>query len=147
MRQLVKLLMGMLCLSVPYFAFAQAAPSRVVELVSYDNADIHFNAATDSVVDYSLDSISVTLLVILPNGQAPDSIHTLLGSSIGTGNLSDKTFKYDGAATLQDGTTYRRDGQNLYLGLGHYTGVANVYGKVQLVYTGGNRSSYTSASN
>ena len=88
-------------------------------------------------------TLSCTYMVTLAETSGIAQIQVKLGHSAGAGDIIEKTFVFDGPASNNDGTTYRREGNTVWLGLGDFSNLGNYYAEVRLQDLNGNWTAAT----
>lgn len=146
LKQCVKYAMGVLCaLFFVNLAHAQDAPQQT-DLQVFRKVPAAEMAALANVspesVDAALASIDMdfTYAITLTDTTDIASIQVKLGSTDGGSEHFSKTFTFDGAATNPDGTTYRREGFYVYLGIGTYNSLNTFFAEAQIEDNSGNLS-------
>jgi hypothetical protein len=81
---------------------------------------------------YSNTHLIGTMVIALQDTANIKSISVSMGSSSGGTDLFNKTFTFDNSGTFQDGTSYKRVGLIVYLGVGNFMGLNNFYSQVVL---------------
>lgn len=72
------------------------------------------------------------MVIVLQDSSDISKIYVKLGNTTGASDLLTKTFNFDQAGTFADGTSYKREGLVIYLGLGTFTGLNIYYGEAKL---------------
>ncbi len=116
-----------------------AAPSGFQVLATINSTDTN-NIFGDTLF-FPVTHYSGTAVITLTDTVTVNKINLYLGSASSTWSLLSKTFKFDSAGTFLDGTSYLRQGYNVYLGLGNYSGQDSIYSKVTLQNGAGTLSS------
>jgi hypothetical protein len=81
---------------------------------------------------YSTTHLVGSMVIVLQDTLNIKSITVSMGSSSGGSDLFQKTFTFDNSGAFSDGTSYKRTGMNVYLGIGNYTGLNNFYSQAAL---------------
>ncbi len=103
-------------------------------------------ASNDSTVvfnDTSFTSQNIlqgTVFIKLQDTLSLAKIHVKLGTTQGGSDLFSKDFLYDDSGNFTDGTSYSRNGLNILLGIGQFTGLNSYYAEVKLEDTSQNLS-------
>lgn len=121
-------------------------PDRVDLFTEFVGNPINYDPIDNPSADLSQDTVALSLAIILPASQSIAEINLKCGTTSGSGNIIEKTFVYDVSGTLPDGTTYLRNDNIVYLGLGTFDGITDIYVEVDLEDGSGNHSTTVSTS-
>ncbi len=72
------------------------------------------------------------MVIVLQDSSDISKIYVKLGNTAGSSDLLTRTFNFDQSGTFADGTSYKREGLIIYLGLGTFTGLNVYYGEARL---------------
>ena len=72
------------------------------------------------------------MVIVLQDSTDISKIYVKLGNTTGASNLLSKIFNFDQAGNFTDGTSYKREGLIIYIGLGNFTGLNVYYGEAKL---------------
>lgn len=88
-----------------------------------------------------------TVVLVLQDTSNIKNINVSIGAASGGSNLFQKTFVFDNAGSFSDGTSYKRQGLVVYLGVGAYTGLNSYSAQVTLQDNSGYSTPVVSFSN
>lgn len=72
------------------------------------------------------------MVIIVTDTTVISKIHVRMGNTNGSNDLFSKQYDFDVTANFPDGTSYRREGNVIYLGIGDYTGLNHFYAEAKL---------------
>lgn len=120
-----------------------SAPSRVEIAIEALNP-----VTVDSVTmvnPFAGDSVRLVLFIDLAEVTGVESLHVKVGNTSGGDSFLNKEFAFDVLGNLGDGTTYKRTGKVIILGIGSFYDIGSIYAEVRLEDTLHNLTAATSA--
>ena len=122
-----------LLFSVPFPLLAQSPASPVITLIVEPYGTNTFDPIQDPTGHpFATDTAKVTLVVEVSDTGNLATIHVKLGTSPGGSQVLLQDYAFDVSSGLPAGTSYRREGYVVYLGLGNHSGFSAVYATVSL---------------
>ena len=138
--------------------------STTAQTISADRIEIfvepigisHYDPAVDDTrSNMAQDTVRLRLAITLPPGvfansvsagQRPVSFLIKAGTTSGVDDLANQVISLDSRNTLPAAMSFERDGRILYVTLGEFTGITQVYGSVEMKNVNGNRSAVITTS-
>lgn len=77
-------------------------------------------------------SVNGTMVIEITNAANISKIHVKMGSTDGGNDLFARVFDFDVSNNLSSGTSYRREGNVIYLGIGSFTGLNHFFAEAKL---------------
>ncbi|MFI5219199.1 MAG: hypothetical protein ACHQNT_06890 [Bacteroidia bacterium] len=103
--------------------FMEVAPNDTNNLQNYNDS-----------VFFNLTQLKSTMALLLEDTTNVINIHVKLGTTLGSSDLLNKIFVFDQSGIFMDGTSYKRENEVIYLGLGNFIGINTYYAEAKLEY-------------